>query len=135
MVPNERKKVLYVEDNPVNLALVQAIFDARPHVHLMTATNGCIGLKQAREHRPDLILLDQNLPDMSGAEYLRQLRATGPLANIPVLIVSGDLPHENDATFLKLGVVDFLSKPFDIDCFEMLVDRYLGIAANPQTEI
>jgi CheY-like chemotaxis protein len=134
VVPIKRKKVLYVEDNPVNILLVKAILEARPHVQLLTATYGRIGLTLAREHRPDLILLDLNLPDMSGEEYLHQLRANEAIADIPVLIVSGDAPPENFTTFLQLGVVDYLSKPFSLNEFEELVDRYLGIAVNPRKE-
>jgi CheY-like chemotaxis protein len=122
------KKVLYVEDYQVNLDLVQAILDTRPHVQLLTAAQGSVGLELARQHVPDLILLDLHLPDMTGEECLRQMRGIAAIADIPVVIISADATSEQCRHFLKLGVADYLTKPFDVSHFEEVVDRYLGNA-------
>ena len=68
--PSDVKTILYVEDNAVNVYLVQAIFDEHAGIHLLTATSGKMGLEFAQKQRPDLILLDLNLPDMDGEEFL-----------------------------------------------------------------
>lgn len=130
MSASETKTVLYVEDNPINIFLVQAIFESRDHVRLLTAMRGAIGLDVARQHHPDLILLDLNLPDMDGAEYLQALRADQATAQIPVVIVSGDSVYEQHQHFSDLGVLDFITKPFDISQFETTVDRCLNIAGD-----
>src|SRR5687768_1440283 len=101
---SETKTVLYVEDNPINVFLVQAIFEMRDQVRLITAINGNIGLELAQRHQPHLILLDLNLPDMDGEQYLNQLRADEATAKIPVVIVSGDAMNEQQRHFLNLGV-------------------------------
>lgn len=124
-----RKTVLYVEDNLVNVYLVQAIFEARANIDLLTAIDGVTGLDFARQHHPDLILLDLNLPDMDGEGYLKQLRAEASTAKIPVIIVSADALHDHRHHCLGLGVVDYITKPFDLNEFEAIVDRTLGINA------
>ena len=125
MNPDATKTVLYIEDNPFNLHLVKAILAARPHLRLLTAIQGTLGLESARQNTPDLILLDMHLPDMAGPQFLRQLRAEPATASIPVVIVSGDEPSEQRAEYVNLGVVAFVIKPFDIDQFADLVERCL----------
>ena len=126
MSPIARKTVLYIEDNPVNVYLVQAIFEARSDVQLLTAPCGSKGLDLARQHRPRLILLDMNLPDMDGAEFLELLHADETIAKIPVVIVSADALEDQRAHLQALGIADYVTKPFDIDQFERLVDRHLN---------
>ena len=125
MPASETKSVLYVEDNAVNIYLVQAIFSERTDFQLLTATNGKTGLEMALAHHPDLILLDLNLPDMDGEEFLTKLRAIDSVAAIPIVIVSADAMEEQRTYFLSLKVADYVTKPFDIDQFERIVDRHL----------
>ena len=74
--------VLYIEDNPANLHLVRDIVAARPGLELLTATRGAAGLELARHRRPDLVLLDMNLPDLHGLDIARRMRSAGILADI-----------------------------------------------------
>jgi CheY-like chemotaxis protein len=122
----QSKQVLCVEDNATNLLLLQAIFQTRPHVRVLTATLGRTGLEVARQHHPHLILLDLRLPDMHGEEYLLQLRADTAIADIPVVVMSADPLDEHTLPWAKLGVVAYLTKPFDLNEFDKTVDRYLG---------
>lgn len=117
--------VLFVEDNPANLRLMQRVFQSRPAIRLVTAMQGGLGLKLARECRPDLILLDLNLPDLSGDEFLVHLSSDPDLAGIPVLMVSGDANPSQIARVLELGAVGYITKPFDIPHLLRQVDRML----------
>jgi CheY-like chemotaxis protein len=119
------KTILYVEDNAVNAYLVQAIFDEHAGIHLLTATSGKMGLELAQKQRPDLILLDLNLPDMDGEEFLTRLRAVETIAAIPIIIVSADAMEDQRTRFLNLKVADYVTKPFDIAHFERVVERQL----------
>ena len=86
----DARTVLYIEDNPSNIKLVETILRERPEVTLLVAQQGRLGLDLAREHAPALVLLDLNLPDISGEEILRRLRADERTASIPVVMVSAD---------------------------------------------
>ena len=119
------KTVLYVEDNPVNVYLVQAIFATRTDVAFLTTPTGADGLNLIRQRRPDLILLDFNLPDMQGDEFVRQLRADESNASIPIVAISGDSLHEQRNRMKDLAIADFIPKPFDLDEFERIVNRFL----------
>jgi two-component system, chemotaxis family, CheB/CheR fusion protein len=123
--PSNAKTVLYVEDNAVNAYLVQAIFAEHAGVQLMTATSGTAGLDFARKQPPDLILLDLNLPDMDGAEFLSKLRAVEAHAAIPVIIVSADAIDDQRTRALRLKVADYVTKPFDVAHFERIVEQHL----------
>jgi CheY-like chemotaxis protein len=120
------KTVLYVEDHPVNTLLVEAIFASRPDVRLLTTTLGATGLDMAQQHRPDLILLDLHLPDMTGDVFMRKLRTLEAAANVPVIIVSADALHERQTHLRDLGVAEYITKPFDLSDFERKLDLYLG---------
>ena len=119
------RTVLYIEDNPVNVVLVQAIF-APLAAQLLIAGDGSTGLELARQHRPQLILLDMNLPDIDGRAFLKLLRADQAIASIPVVIVSADELLDERKHLATLGVTDYLLKPFDLNEFERLVGRYVG---------
>jgi CheY-like chemotaxis protein len=114
VISHAAKKVLYVEDNPVNVFLVQAIFEPRPEIKLFIAPSGSVGLELAQQQRPNLILLDMNLPDMDGVEFLRKLRAEPTIAMIPVVVVSADNLSEQRTQCREFAVADYVSKPFDL---------------------
>ena len=82
--------VLYIEDNLSNLRLLEVLLTCRPEVTLLAAMQGSVGLDLARQHQPDLILLDLNLPDMSGKEVLARLQQSALTSDIPVIIISAD---------------------------------------------
>lgn len=88
-----RPIVLYIEDDAVNGRLMKLVFEQRPFIRLILAVNGRLGLDMAREYRPDLILLDLRLPDLSGEEVLASLRQEPDLRRTPVLVVSAQAPY------------------------------------------
>ena len=119
--------VLYIEDNPSNYALVEQVLELeRPAIRLLGAMLGQRGLDMAREHRPDLILLDLQLPDISGDEVLRQLQADPRTHDIPVIMVSADATVEQPRRLLELGARAYLTKPLKITTLVQTVDETIG---------
>jgi PAS domain S-box-containing protein len=122
--------VLYIEDNVSNATLVQRILERRPGITLMDAIQGRLGLELARQHRPDLILLDLHLPDLPGAEVLRLLREDAATADIPVAVVSADATQGQVDRLLESGALDYLTKPIDVAALLALVDRTVESARS-----
>jgi PAS domain S-box-containing protein len=117
--------VLYVEDNLSNFKLVEKLLKRRGEVRLLTAMEGALGLQLARQHRPDLILLDLHLPGMDGEELLHRLNEDPTTAAIPVLVVSADATRARVERVLTAGARAFVTKPIDVKRFLGLVDDAL----------
>jgi two-component system, cell cycle response regulator len=105
-------KILIVDDSPDALAVAQARL-ANENVEIVCAEGGVAGFEAARQQKPDLILLDIDMPDMSGFEVCRALKADVDLCMIPVLFLSGSRGIEDRVKGLDLGAVDYVTKPFD----------------------
>ncbi|MEQ8395849.1 ATP-binding protein [Thalassobaculum sp.] len=117
--------LLYVEDNPLNLRLVEYLVETLPDVTMHSAASGQVGLELARAHRPDVIVLDLNLPEMNGFEILEQLRMHPDTKDIPVLALTASvMPNEvNDG--LAAGFFRYLGKPINFDQFLAAIDAAL----------
>jgi CheY-like chemotaxis protein len=124
--PSAPLTVLYIEDNLSNLQLVEQVLRLRPAVRLIPAMRPQLGLDLAAEHDPGLLLLDLNLPDMSGQEVLRRLRAEPRTANVPVVIHSADARPSLIQELLDRGVRAFLPKPLDVRELLGLIDTVLA---------
>ncbi|MDQ6855795.1 MAG: ATP-binding protein [Candidatus Dormibacteraeota bacterium] len=129
------RTVLYVEDNLATIALVESILALRPTVRLLTAMQGGIALDLAREHCPDLIILDLHLPDVNGDEVLGRLRQDARTSAIPVVIYSADATERQVARLLDAGAAAFLTKPARVTEFLALIDSSLGRPAEVRTGI
>jgi CheY-like chemotaxis protein len=116
--------MLYIEDNESNISLVEALLKRRPRVELHIAMNGRDGIQAAIDKQPGLILLDNRLPDATGAEILRELASAAATAAIPVVVLSSD-SDEILAELLASGATESIAKPFDIHQFMSVIDRYL----------
>ena len=123
--------VLYIEDNLTNVRLLEQVMRLRPNVDLMVAMQGRIGLQMALDHRPGIILLDLHLPDMSGNEVLRGLRADERTAATPVVILSADATSGQSGNTGPAGATAFLNKPFDIARLLQLIDDLGGSPDTP----
>jgi PAS domain S-box-containing protein len=119
------KTVLYVEDNPSNLRLVERVLANRPQVRLLTAVQGKVGIALAEETRPDLVLLDVNLPDIPGDEVYRRLRSNPTLSDVPVVVVSADAMPAQVRRFLDQGAREYLTKPIDVKRLLRIIDECL----------
>jgi CheY-like chemotaxis protein len=110
----EPQRLLYIEDNQSNLALVEWLLDRQADVELFSAMRGRHGLELAQEHQPDLIVLDLHLPDMAGETVLQCLQADVSTRRIPVVVLSADTSEKRIKRLLQLGASDYLTKPLDI---------------------
>ncbi len=117
--------VLCIEDNPSNLRLMAAIFKMRPQWTLLTTTQGSMGLDVARQHEPDLILLDLNLPDMHGQEVLARLQQSALTRDIPIIIVSADASSSQVEQLLCAGAKAYLTKPLDVEQLLSTLEQFL----------
>ncbi len=120
------RTLLYIEDNLANLNLVESALDRFAEVRLLPAMQGKLGLELAREHHPDLVLLDLHLPDMAGREVLLRLKAEPKLRDIPVIVVSADATERQQELLLASGAAAYLTKPLDIRQFVALVAESLS---------
>ncbi len=122
--------VVYVEDNLANLKLVERILDVRPRTRVVAAMQGRLGFDLARQHHPDLVLLDLHLPDMPGEEVLRLLQGDPATREIPVIVMSSASGNGSGQRLLDLGAEAYLAKPIDVAAFLDAVDRVLqgGVA-------
>lgn len=127
--PDDRPVVLYVEDHPVNVVIMSALLNHRPHLRLVVATTGEEGLEAARIEQPDLLLLDYHLPDCNGAELLMQLRDLDGLGAIPAVAVSATQDaarHLGSSTFCE-----FWPKPLDVHQTLASIDRLIDHPPPP----
>ena len=106
--------VLYIEDNPVNVLLVEAMLGQRANMHLSCATDGASGVRAARALLPDVVLVDMQLPDFDGIEVLRQLNATPALAGATLIALSANAMPEDVARAMAAGFSDYWTKPIDV---------------------
>ncbi|MBW3552987.1 MAG: PAS domain S-box protein [Gemmatimonadetes bacterium] len=123
---NREATILYIEDNPSNFKLVERVLGRRPGVRLLTAMQGGLGLELAREHKPDLILLDLHLPDIHGSEVMRRIREDGVISRTPVVIISADVTTNQVRQLLEAGAQAYLPKPLDIQEFLRVVEEILA---------
>jgi PAS domain S-box-containing protein len=126
------RTVLYVEDNLANLKLMERILERRPSVRLISAMQGSLGVTLARDHAPDLIFLDLNLPDMTGQEMLGRLHADPRTADLPVIVISANVSDGQHARLIESGARDFVPKPFDVERLLRIVDEFCGDGGDGQ---
>jgi len=122
------RTLLYVEDNPANMRLVEQIIARHPDLNLLAAVNGNSGIEIARDKQPDLILLDINLPDISGFEVLKILREDPVTAHIAVIAISANAMPADIKRGLKAGFFRYLTKPIKVDEFMEALDVALEFA-------
>ncbi|MGA2927245.1 MAG: PAS domain S-box protein [Solirubrobacteraceae bacterium] len=120
--------ILYIEDNLSNLTLVERILERYATVELIPAMQAMIGLELAREHRPDLIVLDLHLPDLPGTEVLKRLKAEASTRQIPVVVLTADASKHQADRVRALGAADYLTKPIDVTKFLAVIAQNLGAA-------
>ncbi len=119
------RTILYIEDNLSNVSFIEDVLSHRPTVKLLPAMQGGLGLDLAREHHPDLVLLDLHLPDMPGLEVLRQLQEDPTTRTIPVVVLSADATPGQIRRLLAAGCRAYLTKPLDVKKLLSVLDDIL----------
>ena len=122
------RTLLYIEDNPANLALVEQLIRRRPDMHLLTAVNADIGIALARSAQPNLILMDINLPGMNGTQAMKILTNDPSTSHIPVMALSANAMPGDIKRGLEDGFVRYLTKPIDVNEFMASLDSALQAA-------
>jgi CheY-like chemotaxis protein len=124
------RTLLYVEDNPANLKLVEQLVARRPDLRLLSAGDGPSGIKIAQTHLPEVILMDINLPGISGLRTMELLRAFPGTAHITVVALSANaMPHDIEKG-LEAGFFSYLTKPINVKEFMEVLDAALEHAKN-----
>lgn len=121
-----RPAVLYIEDNPMNLRLMQQIFAGKKEWEFRTAFDAERGIEMARANRPDLILMDINLPGMNGFEALSMLQADPVTAAVPVIALTANAMKGDRERGISAGFVDYLTKPLDIPRLMEVLEQQLN---------
>jgi CheY-like chemotaxis protein len=124
----QSRTLLYVEDNPANLMLVEDLIARRPDIRLLSARDGNRGVEIARASRPDVILMDINLPGISGIQALRILAEDPATAHIPVVALSANAMPRDIEKGLEAGFFRYLTKPIKVDEFMDTLDVALKFA-------
>jgi len=127
------RTLLYVEDNPANLKLVEQIIARRPDLRLLSAVNGNLGVELARSNQPEVILMDLNLPGISGIKALKILRDDPTTAHIPVLALSANALPMDIKKGLEAGFFRYLTKPIKVNEFMDALNVALAFAEKGLT--
>lgn len=122
------RTLLYVEDNPANLELVEQIIARRPDLRLLSAADGDLGIEFARAYLPEVILMDINLPGLSGVEAMKILRADPLTAHIPIIALSANALARDIEKALAAGFFNYLTKPIKVNAFLDALDVALKYA-------
>lgn len=123
--PAYHGKLLCIEDNLSSMALIETLLQRRPGIQLLSSMQGQLGLDLARQHAPQLILLDLNLPDLKGMEVLQRLRRLPATVNTPVLMITADASVNTQRELKQAGATAILIKPIQVPVFLALLDQYL----------
>ncbi len=120
------RTILYVEDNPANLELVEQLVARRPELRLLSAADGNLGIEFARAYLPEVILMDINLPGISGLEAMEILRLTPATAHIPIIALSANAVPRDIEKALQAGFFNYLTKPIVVSQFMEALDVALA---------
>ncbi len=121
------RTLLYVEDDLANLSLLERIIETRKDLKCVACVRGGLAMALAREHRPALILLDLNLPDMPGETLHAALKADPETMHIPVIVVTGEMNSDRSENLLRDGAVAILAKPYRIQDFFKMIDAHAKV--------
>ncbi|MDH5483911.1 MAG: ATP-binding protein [Gammaproteobacteria bacterium] len=125
-IENGQHKILYIEDDLANIKLVQRILEKYPSIQLLISETGLDGINTAKKERPDIILLDINLPDLTGYDVIEQLRRNVGLDTTPILAVSANATSENINRGLTAGFDHYITKPINIRIFLDILNESLA---------
>ena len=117
------RTLLYVEDDPANMLLIERLIARRPEIRLLTAVDGTVAIDVARNDEPDVILMDINLPGISGIQTLEMLQRDPLTAKIPVVALSANATPNDIRRGIDVGFFRYLTKPLRLDLFNATLDE------------
>lgn len=120
-------KALLIEDNISNVRLMERVLQTRPGIHLVVAMQGRLGIELAKQHKPDVIFLDINLPDISGFEVLQELKRDPETRHLTVFVASADATGKQVERMMAAGAAGYLTKPLDVAKVLELLDNLLEL--------
>lgn len=123
------KRILVVEDNELNMKLLNDVLEAHGY-DVLTTGEGAVAFVWARQYRPDLILMDLQLPDMSGLEVTRQLKADPDTSSIPIVAVTAFAMAGDEKKALEHGCDGYVAKPINLRNFLDLIAAFVGTPDN-----
>ncbi len=126
--------VLYIEDNPASVRLMETVLSRHGGYELMTAHTGSLGLEMAELHRPTIMLVDVNLPGFDGFEVLRRVRASAWGADLPVIALSADAMENAAGRGLEAGFTAYLTKPIDVKHLLETLEDLNTVSPSTRTE-
>ncbi len=129
-----QRTLLYVEDNPANLELVEQLVARRNDLRLVSAAEGNIGIEFARVYQPEVILMDINLPGINGIEAMQVLRADPTTSHIPIIALSANAIPRDVERALAAGFFNYLTKPIKVDKFMEALDAALAFVQTNQAK-
>ena len=118
------QRILYIEDNPDNRLLIRRVLQAEGY-EVLEAVDGQTGMQRAAEARPDLILMDINLPEIDGYEVTARLKQLPGLSRIPIIAVTANVMKGDREKTLAAGCDGYIQKPIDIDLLPGQIERFL----------
>jgi signal transduction histidine kinase/ActR/RegA family two-component response regulator len=125
------RKVIYVEDNPSNVALMRSILARRPQVELVVAHTGPLGLDLAQAHVPDLMIIDINLPGMNGLDLCRRIKSNPRTRDVPCIALTASAMPKDLQEGLEAGFEKYLTKPLNVAAFLKDLDSLLAVPDTP----
>jgi PAS domain S-box-containing protein len=129
------RTLLYVEDNPASVELVEQLVSRRPYLRLISAVDGNLGIEYAHSFHPDVILMDINLPGVGGLEAMRILRASPSTADIPIIAISANAVPRDIEKALAAGFFRYLTKPIKVNEFMAALDLALAPAMEAAMKV
>lgn len=130
LLGNIQYKLLYVEDNPANVKLIEQYMLKRTDICLLTAINGTLGIELAHSSKPDVILMDINLPDINGFTVLKMLKESSDTDSIPIIALSANAMQSDIDKGVKAGFFQYLTKPIKLDEFTNTLNEALTFVEN-----
>jgi DNA-binding response OmpR family regulator len=128
-------KVLYIEDNPINMDLIETALSSFPGVELIKATTGADGIRLARSETPDFVLLDMHLPDIGGLDVVRELNEEIANGKLRITLLTADTLSMDIVKAMSLGAFDYWLKPLSMKKFETELVRALTRKEAPAQSV
>ena len=119
----KEKTILVIEDNEINMKLIRAFLEIGKY-RILEAKDAETGIRLVREHRPDLILMDIQLPGIDGLSAAQFIKNDPVLKSIPIIAVTGNVMHMDKEEAIDIGFAGYLLKPFSLEVFLEVINNY-----------